>query len=468
MSFERIIVVDDDSTIRRMLVTHLQKLDVPVVGVGTGQQAREEFQRQHADLFVLDLRLPDTTGIELMEEFIAKGNSADVIMMTGFGTIETAVEAMKMGAANYLLKPFTTAQFDVAVEQVLRQRKLRQENKYLKEQLIGDESDGSVFFESPQMKEVEELIKRVAPTDATVLINGESGVGKEVVARSIYLNSTRADKPFIKVNCAAVPENLLESEFFGHEKGAFTGATSRRQGRFELANGGTLLLDEVTEISMALQAKLLRVLQEQEFERVGGNRTINVDVRILATSNRDLEQAVVDGKFRQDLYFRLNVLPVNVPSLRQRAGEVEFLLDRFIEFFARKHNKPIPVLSALALEQLCNYPWPGNVRELKNYTERAVILSDPGRELEMSDFVLTTKQETSSSPLMGENGFPTIAEMERKLIELALKKTKGHRNQAAEILGINVRTLRNKLNEYAEKDRLQDEPEEQEPSLSTN
>ncbi len=265
--------------------------------------------------------------------------NVEVIIITGFGTIESAVEAMKMGASNYLLKPFTSSQLELAIAQIAQQRELRKQNSNLKKQLADESEFSSLLFISPEMALVQKLIKQVAPTDATVLIEGESGTGKEVIARALHENSQRKDKPYIKVNCAAVPENLLESEFFGHEKGAFTGATMKREGRFELANGGTLLLDEITEISLPLQAKLLRVLQEHEFERVGGTRTIKVNARIIATTNRDLVQAVADGKFREDLYYRLHVVPIKVPRLAERKGEVEFLLGKFLQQFATKHNK---------------------------------------------------------------------------------------------------------------------------------
>lgn len=462
MQFEKIIVVDDDPLIRRMLVNHLQKKDVSVLGVANCQQAQEEFQKEPADLLIIDLLLPDGDGLGLMQTVKKIVPGTEVIIMTGFGTIESAVEAMKQGAANYLLKPFTLPQFDVALQQIQERKSLKGENTYLREQLDSEIAPGSLLYQSPEMERVVKLIKRVAPTNATILIEGESGTGKELVSRAIHSESLRKDKPYIKVNCAAVPENLLESEFFGHEKGAFTGAISRREGRFELANGGTLLLDEVTEISLGLQAKLLRVLQEQEFERVGGTRTIHVDVRVIATTNRDLNKAVEEGKFRQDLYFRLNVVPIKLPSLRERGGEVEYLLKAMLERFSRKHNKSITKINSEALKKLKEYHWPGNVRELQNYAERAIILSEGNSELEFNDFITLptitpSSNKDSNVDIATDSGFPTIADMEQKLINMALKKTDGHRNEAAKILGINVRTLRNKLHSYGESDV---EPEE--------
>lgn len=459
MQFEKIIVVDDDPIIRRMLVGHLQKQNIVALGCMNAQQTLEEQRKEPADMLVVDLQLPDASGLEVMQAVKKMSMPVDVMIITGFGTIESAVEAMKLGAANYLLKPFTLAQFDVTLNQILEQRQLRGENAYLKEQIASEYASGEILYTSQEMEQVEKLIKRVAPTNATVLIQGESGTGKELIARAIHQNSLRRDKPYIKVNCAAVPENLLESEFFGHEKGAFTGAMMRREGRFELAHEGTLLLDEVTEISLGLQAKLLRVLQEQEFERVGGNRTLRVDVRIVATTNRDLGRAVECGEFRQDLFFRLNVVPMHIPSLYKRKGEVEYLMKCFLERFAKRHNKPVPKIKPAALQQLSQYHWPGNVRELQNCAERAIILADADSELEYSDFILAPPPiPHASSNHTGEHvlspdtdkEFPSVAEMEKQLITRALQKTRGNRNEAAQLLGINVRTLRNKLKEYAQ------------------
>ena len=442
------MIVEDDPVVRRALVISLQKLAIPVLAVSSCFQANEEQQKEPADLVISDLQLPDGSGLDLLKQFKQNSKSVEVIIITGFGTIESAVEAMKMGASNYLLKPFTSSQLELAIAQIAQQRELRKQNANLKTQLAEESEFTSLMAVSPEMADVQKLIKQVAPTDATVLIEGESGTGKEVIARSIHEKSLRKDAPYIKVNCAAVPENLLESEFFGHEKGAFTGATMKREGRFEMANGGTLLLDEITEISLALQAKLLRVLQEHEFERVGGGRTIKVDVRIIATTNRNLNEAVAAGKFREDLYYRLHVVPIKVPRLADRQGEVEFLLGKFLEQFANKHNKPVPKISPIALDQLCRYPWPGNVRELRNYAERAVILSTGEGELTYSD-VVPSKGAGSGDAVMGDGQvFPTLGDVEKRLIFLALKKTGGNRNEAANLIGINVRTLRNKLKEY--------------------
>ena len=442
------MVVEDDPIVRRALVISLQRMEIPVLAVSSCFQANEEQHKEPADLVISDLQLPDGNGMELLRQFKKTNPSVEVIIITGFGTIESAVEAMKMGASNYLLKPFTTSQLELAIAQIAQQRELRKQNTNLKAQLADESEFSSLLAVSAEMNLVQKLILQVAPTDATVLIEGESGTGKEVIARALHEKSLRKDKPYIKVNCAAMPENLLESEFFGHEKGAFTGATMKREGRFELANGGTLLLDEITEISLPLQAKLLRVLQEHEFERVGGSRTIKVDARIIATTNRDLVQAVASGKFREDLYYRLHVVPIKVPRLAERKGEVEFLLGKFLEQFAHKHNKPVPRVSPIALDQLTRYAWPGNVRELRNYAERAVILAPEGGELTYADIVPSQSSNSEDSVLGDGQKFPTLAEVEKRLIYLALKKTAGNRNEAASLIGINVRTLRNKLKEY--------------------
>lgn len=448
MGFEKIIVVDDDPIIRRMLFSRFQAKNIPTLAVASIQQALEEYRKDPCDLMVVDLQLPDGSGIDLIRAARQLEGRSEFIIMTGFGTIESAVEAMKSGASNYLLKPFSQSQMDVALAQILQQKKLREQNDYLRE-CLDEESAGDHLQGSPGMEKVYELVKRAAPTQASVLIQGESGTGKEMIARLLHQHSPRAREPYIKVNCAAIAGNLLESEFFGHEKGAFTGAVSRRAGRFELANGGTLLLDEVTEISPGLQSKLLRVLQEQEFERVGGSRTIKVNVRILATTNRDLSRAVDSGEFRRDLYFRLNVVPLKIPPLRERQEDVEPLLQGFLRRYAARYGKPAPVVSPLALQQLVRYPWPGNIRELQNVVERAVILADAGRELQFSDFI-PAPPPSSDAVLDPSEGFPTIAAMERRLIDLALRKTHGNRRQAAKLLDIHVRTLRNKLKEPLE------------------
>jgi DNA-binding NtrC family response regulator len=388
---------------------------------------------------------------------------------------------MRAGAFDYVLKPFTPSQVDIIIKKGQSYRQLLQVNRLLSDQ--GSEDEGGIVGRSPVMLRLRQLIERVAPTDATVLITGENGTGKEMVARELYRRSPRRQHPFIKMNCAAISETLIESEFFGHERGAFTGATDRREGRFELANQGTLLLDEISEIPANLQAKLLRVLQEREFERVGGNRTIKVNVRILATSNRDLLSYVDKGAFRQDLYYRLNVFPVHVPALRERPDDILPLAEHFLARYARKLGIKVAGFSDSARGAMVAYRWPGNVRELQNTIERAVILTEPGRMVSAAALGLpmagnlavsageallqqdfeetagTKPPEDAVASAGGSEGMGltrgdgtvlTIAELEKQAIRNALQQTEGNRTKAAELLGISIRTLRNKLQEYRE------------------
>ncbi|HEY0947633.1 MAG TPA: sigma-54 dependent transcriptional regulator, partial [Opitutaceae bacterium] len=327
---------------------------------------------------MLDVRLPDGDGQHFLERVMGLPNHPLVVMMTGHGTIESAVACMRTGAFDYLIKPFSAGQIDIVLKKADAYSQLVKVNRYFNEQSSGSD-DNVLLGRSPTMQRLRQLIERVAPTDATVLITGENGSGKEMVARELYRNSPRRNEPYIKVNCAALSEQLIESELFGHERGSFTGATDRREGRFELANRGTLLLDEVSEIPLNLQAKLLRVLQEREFERVGGSKTIKVNVRILATSNRDLMTFVERGNFRSDLFYRLNVFPVHVPPLRERPEDIDLFADAFLRRGARKHGLKLPGFTDQALAALRAYPWPGNVRELQNTIERAVILSENNR-----------------------------------------------------------------------------------------
>jgi len=444
---ERALVVEDDAEMRRLLVGRLERRNLQTLGVSTLIQAREQVRREKSDLMVVDLRLPDGSGLELMKSMREWGVESRVILMTGFGTIETAIEAMRLGAADFLIKPFDFTQFDEVVNGLMNTNPPAAEGGFRPMAVSVGKSATEILEQSPDMKAVAELIRRIATTTTTVLIQGESGTGKELVGEAIHEQSARRSLPYVKLNCAAIPPNLLESELFGHERGAFTGASSRREGRFEQAHGGTLLLDEISEIPVVLQAKLLRVIQEHEFERVGGNQTLPADVRIIAATNRDLAKAVERGEFREDLYFRLNVVSLKIPPLREREKGVEFHLHEFLREFALQHHKPVPEVSALALAQLLRYHWPGNIRELRNVVERAVVTAGEGRELEVTDFAIGVSAE--NAPLFtGSKRFPTVAEMEKELIHLALKKTSGQRNLAAELLGIHVRTLRNKLHQY--------------------
>jgi DNA-binding NtrC family response regulator len=464
MAVEKILVVDDEPFIRKNFEELLRGKRYGVSSAGTLADAERLLKRDQFDLMFLDVRLPDGEGTEFLERIARLPSRPVTVMMSGFGTIESAVACMRAGAYDYLLKPFSLSQVDVLVKKVEAYRQMVQVNRYLTDELVGNKD---LIGQSEQMERLRSMLAKVAPTEATVLIQGENGTGKELVARAIFNGSNRAGMPYVRVNCAAVSETLIESEFFGHEKGAFTGATDRREGRFELANGGTLLLDEISEISPRLQAKLLRVLQEREFERVGGTKTIKVDVRVFATTNRNLLKAVEDGDFREDLYYRLNVFPVYVPPLREREGDVLTLSRHFLEEFGRKHAMRGITLSAAAERALLAHRWPGNVRELQNTMERAVILVGQGGAIQPMDLGLPVvgglRGETKTNARAASSGkgaaeacakAPTevdeapLDEVEKRHILGVLDRTKGNRTKAAEILNISIRTLRNKLHLY--------------------
>jgi DNA-binding NtrC family response regulator len=458
MAVEKILVIDDEPFIRRTFEEVLRGKRYGVSSAGTVAEAERLLKKDQFDLVFLDVRLPDGEGTAFLEKTLRVQDPPLAIMMSGFGTVESAVECMRLGAFDYLLKPFSISQIEVLVKKAETYRQMVRVNAYLASELTAAKE---VVGSSPSIVQLKEMLRKVAPTEATVLIQGENGTGKELVAHAIYRASGRAQQPYIRVNCAALSESLMESEFFGHEKGAFTGASERREGRFELANGGTLLLDEISEISPRLQAKLLRVLQEREFERVGGTKTIQVDVRVLATTNRDLRKSVENGDFREDLYYRLNVFPVLVPPLREREGDVEMLSRHFVSHFCKQHAKPDVLLTEDCLRVLKAHHWPGNVRELQNTIERAVILSEPGNALSPvvlglgeapASIAKATGGRGSSLSAGGQTDFPRVplAEVEKNHILRILESCKGNRTQAAEVLEISIRTLRNKLNEYRE------------------
>jgi DNA-binding NtrC family response regulator len=476
MSLEKILIVEDDLVIRNLLQTIFLRHKLPVTLAHSLAEAQVQLAREPFDLMLLDLRLPDGDGLKFLEQVATLPERPLVVMVTGFASVESAVACMRAGAFDYVVKPFSPSQIDVILRKAQTYRQLVRVNNLLSDD--PDDEEALLVGRSPAMTRLRQLIERVAPTDATVLITGESGTGKEMISREFYRRSPRRGQPFIKVNCAAVTQTLIESEFFGHERGSFTGATERREGRFELAHNGTLLLDEVSEIPAALQAKLLRVLQEREFERVGGSRTIKVNVRILATSNRDLLGYVQKGDFRQDLYYRLNVFPVHVPSLRERVEDIPLLADHFLTRFARKHGVKVTGFSESARAALLAYRWPGNVRELQNTVERAVILSEDGRPVTSAALGLpgdlsATAAADPAMPWESEPPVPVAAdgggvagsgaspaltdgtgqvlrldELEKQAIRAALRQTQGNRTQAAAALGISIRTMRNKLQEY--------------------
>ena len=448
MRTDRILIVDDDDALRRMLVDYLTTQGYTALGVRSIQQGSEALKSDTFDLVIADLRLEDGSGLDLLKQLKQVAPRTYGILMTGYATMDTAVEAIRIGLFDYMIKPILPAQLDLVLQRLESIKQLQSENSYLRQQQQTDgEGSGVVWGKSGLMQDILEMVKKVAQTQATVLIQGESGTGKEVVAHAIVQNSTRAQMPFIKVNCAAVPETLLESEFFGHEKGAFTGAVQRREGRFETANGGTLLLDEIAEIPLSLQVKLLRVLQEREFERVGGNKTIRVDVRMIASTNRDLQEEVRQGRFREDLFYRLNVVPINLPPLRLRGDDLQDLVQFYVTHFARKHGKEIKGVTPLGMERLRTYRWPGNVRELQNTLERAVIMAPHEGPVEIPELGLEEKRSSFSGMNVSDT-LPTVDEMERRLIGCMLLQTSHNKTRAAEKLGISLRTLRNKLREY--------------------
>ena len=455
MAIEKIVVVDDEMMIRKALETQLRNKRFSVASTGDLKGARKILSRDSFDLVFLDLRLPDGEGTELLEEITAKTDGPMVVMMTGYGSVESAVSCMQMGAFDYVVKPFSFDQIEVVVDKVASFDKMRRVTKYYVEE--SDSRSSDIVGESEPILKLKSLVDKVAKTEASVLVTGENGTGKELVARELYRNSMLAKEPYIRVNCAAISETLMESEFFGHEKGSFTGATERREGRFELADGGTILLDEVSEIAPSLQAKLLRVLQEKEFERVGGNKTIQVKVRVLATTNRNLTEEVEKGNFREDLYYRLNVFPIAVPPLREREGDILLLANTFLERHARRHGIEKISFSKSCERAIDAHSWPGNVRELENALERAVILADSGKKIEaellglvqLSSSVKKATKAKKTPQAEEPSESKTMEEVEKSHISKVLAACGGNRTHAAEKLGLNVRTLRNKIKQYS-------------------
>jgi len=458
MPIEKIVVLEDDLVVRKNLELQLRQRRYDVATAGTLAGAEELLAKDTFDLIFVDVRLPDGDGTDLLRELQTRPQRPLVVIITGFGSVESAVDCMRNGAFDYLIKPFSSDQLEVTLRKAESFTQLLKVSQYLSHE-EDEESGYELLGRSVVMENLRQLIRKVARTQATVLIQGDSGTGKELVARALYRQSPRAQAPFIRVNCASIPENLIESEFFGHEKGAFTGAITKREGRFELAHGGTILLDEISEISPQVQAKLLRVLQEREFERVGGNRTIKVDVRVIATTNRRLEDSVERKEFRQDLFFRLNVVPIYIAPLRERKGDIPELAEQFMQRSARKHGVRVRGFSEECLTLLQTHDWPGNVRELQNVIERGVILcGDSGvLEAEHLGFVPSRVAGAGDEAALGHPGVAAgedprevvpLAEVEKRQILAALEYTKGNRTHAARLLGISIRTLRNKLNEY--------------------
>src|SRR5215467_3849692 len=435
----KILVVEDDAENRAAMVKVLESAEYKVVETDNGQQALDILNEDDIDILVTDLRLPVMDGVELLKRAKALEQDIEVIMITGHGTVEIAVEAIKEGAYDFITKPVKKAQLLRAVEKAAEKQYLSRENRELRQQL-NQNGARRVVYASSEMRNIVRMVEQVAPSTATVLITGESGTGKEVIADAIHAASPRRLKPLIKVSCAALPDTLLESELFGYEKGAFTGANARKEGRFELANGGTLFLDEIGELSPSIQVKLLRVLQDGKFERLGGTRTIDADVRILAATNKDLHKEVEERRFREDLFYRLNVINIRIPGLRERKDDIQLLAMHFLKLYSEKNNKPIEGFSEDAMLALTSYDWPGNVRELENAIERAVVFT-AGKQVPLSVLPQSVSAFAESRhSLTFKIGTP-LRELEKKAIDITLQHTRGDKNMAARLLGIATRTI---------------------------
>jgi two-component system NtrC family response regulator len=448
MSPIRILVVDDEQNARDALRSILSEEGYVVEEAANGEEGLAKLSTFLPHLVLADVRMPKMDGLTLLKKAKEQGSSATFLMMTAFASIEAAVEAMRSGAENFLVKPLDVNAVLAVLEKVLEKRRLVQEAEVLRERVRERFRFDKIIGESPELQAVFDVIKRAAPTKATVLVLGESGTGKELVAQAIHEESPRKDQPFVRVNCAALSESLLESELFGHEKGSFTGAIGRKEGRFELADGGTLFLDEIGEISPSLQVKLLRVLQTHEFERVGGTQTLKVDLRLVAATNKDLAAEVKAGHFREDLYYRLNVVAVTLPPLRQRKGDIPALVDFFIQKYAKSYSKEIKGLAPGTLNSLLSHDWPGNVRELENVVERAVVLART--EQLTSDDLPPALQGPRP---MGKPGslLPggTLYDIEREAILRTLEMVSGSTARAADVLSISIRKIQYRLKEYA-------------------
>ena len=442
-----ILIVEDEVNIRSALVTMLEKLGHQVQGAGTAEEALVLLEHTKADLVITDLRMPGLGGMEFLRRMKEQAPATEAIVMTAFGSIDTAVEAMRLGAYDYLPKPIDRDRFHIVVAKALERRALAQENKQLRERLETRTRFAQLAGESEPMQRVYSLVDMVADSAVTVLLTGESGTGKELVARAIHDRSARADGPFVTMNCGALPENLFESELFGYEKGAFTGAMTTKAGRFELAHSGTLLLDEVGELSLKSQVDFLRVLETKEFRRLGGTKVITVDARIIAATNRNLEEAVKQGLFREDLYYRLNVVPIRLPPLRERGDDIPLLADRFLREFAAQHHREPKEVSREAMQLLRLYAWPGNIRQLRNLMERLVItVKDAAIHPEhLPEEIRASKEDARTMVVVLGS---SLKDIERETIRRTLAEVTNHREKAAKLLGISLRALQYKIKEY--------------------
>jgi DNA-binding NtrC family response regulator len=447
-----ILIVEDEAKMRRLLEINLGEDGFATLGAPDAESGLKLLEKEPVGLIITDLKLPGMNGLEFLRAVKQIDPTLPVIVMTAFGSVETAVEAMKAGASDYLLKPFSLAEMRMVVRKELDVFRLREENRSLREALGQKYSHPNIVARSPAMQEVLAKVERVAATNATVLLGGESGVGKDLIARAIHEKSRRSSGPFIKINSTAIPENLLESELFGYEKGAFTGAVASKPGKFELADKGTLFLDEIGDVPPATQVKLLRMLQEREFERLGGTRTLKVDVRLLAATNRDLRAALEQGTFREDLYYRLNVVPIDIPPLRDHKEDIPDLVTLFLARFSKDSGREMAALSPAAMRILLDHHWPGNVRELQNVVERACAMAD-GNHIDGSDVHLDRpRTRPSEAP---ERFLPegmTLDQWEDEMIREALKRAGGNKSQAARLLGLSRNALRYRLSKIGIED----------------
>jgi DNA-binding NtrC family response regulator len=440
---KRVLVVEDEEKLRRVIELQLVSAGFEVDKVPTAEEGLKIVDR--ADLVLTDLRLPSMDGLQFLSQIRLQNAHVPVVMMTAYGSVETAVESMKAGATDFLLKPFSLDHLMQVVNKALEVSALRDENRQLKEELGRRYEYDNIIGRSEAMQEIFATIERVAPSRATVLLAGESGVGKDLIARAIHFRSPRRDRPLVKINCSAIPENLMESELFGYEKGAFTGAAGTKPGKFEQAHTGTVFLDEIGDVPAAIQVKLLRILQEREFERLGSNVTRHIDVRVIAATNQDLRAALEQGTFREDLYYRLNVVPMNIPPLRERKQDIPFLANHFLRKLAPDAAGQVESISDAAMEKLAGYHWPGNVRELENVIERALILSR-GTQLEAEDIKL--EMAPRPRPQNEQHFLPeglTLDQYEQEIIREALRRADGNKSQAARLLGLTRNALRYRL-----------------------
>jgi len=464
---QTILIVDDDKSIRSSLKRMLEE-NFSVLTAQNGDEALARVKESTPDLVIMDIKMPGRSGIEVLKEIKLVDPKSLVILMTAYGTTETAIEAMKYGAFDYILKPFPIPQMKELVQKAITLRKLMKEGVSYASEPDQQKEEEQIIGSSPKMQEIYKVIGQVAPSDVTVLLRGESGTGKELMARAIYQHSLRSNQLFLPINCAAIPDTLLESELFGHEKGAFTGASSRRIGKLEQCQGGTIFLDEIGDMSLSTQAKLLRILQEKSFERLGGRETIRVDIRFIVATNKDLEEAIPEGEFREDLYYRLNVVSIKIPPLRERKEDIPALVSYFLKKFNRESKRKIVGITPAAMEKITSYGWPGNVRQLENVLKRAMLLCqgewilDDQLLLEVEErresgevrdrrtfenLVDSLFEELTGDPLAQE-GLDMVSAIEKGLIIRALQKTNGNQVQAASLLGINRSTLRGRMDRY--------------------